>query len=216
VLAEIPLEEGWVDPALEEEFRGLRLRHATVDARPGRSPRELKQRLRHLSDRVYGEQVVTLRRQPIESAYRIFFRQVGIDPEEFRTPVEATMVERLRAGHFRSRNLVDDALTVALVETGVALRALNADALTGAIGLRASVEGERLGGKGGWPELAAGSLVVADEHDPVALIFGDAAEGRGVDRTTRRITICAVQVQGVPDISVEESIWTCANILKSA
>ena len=56
------------------------------------------------------------------------------------------MLERLRAGWFRSRNIVDDALTVAVVETGVAVRAFDADRVQGELGLRISQPGERLGG----------------------------------------------------------------------
>ena len=78
----------------------------------------MKERLRHLSDVTHGARALTQRREPIASAYRIFFRQIGIDPEEFRPPAEAAMLERMRAGRFKSRNTLDDALTVALVETG--------------------------------------------------------------------------------------------------
>src|SRR5512144_1790343 len=98
MVEELSLEEGWVEPALREEFRGLGLRFAVVEARSGRSPRELRMRLRHLSDRVHGERVVNMRREPVASAYRIFFRQIGIDPDEHRPPGEEAMLERLRAG----------------------------------------------------------------------------------------------------------------------
>jgi DNA/RNA-binding domain of Phe-tRNA-synthetase-like protein len=210
-MAEPAIESGWVEPALREEFQGLGLRFSVVDARAGRSPRPLKQRLRHLSDRVHGERVVNLRREPIASSYRVFFRQIGIDPDEYRPPAEAAMIERLRAGHFKSRNLVDDALVVALVETGVAVRAFDADRITGRLGLRVSHPEERLGGDG--IELPDGAIVVADEERSVGLLFGDTASGRGVQPETRRIALCVVQVPGVPAISVEEALWTCAGIL---
>ena len=210
-MAETPLESGWVEPALREEFRGLGLRFSVVEAHSGRSPREVRQRLRHLSDRVRGERVVNLRREPIASSYRIFFRQIGIDPDEHRPPGEAAMLERLRGGHFPSRNLVDDAIVVSLVETGVAVRAFDADKLAGRLGLRVSHPGERLGDEG--IELPEGAIVLADEERSVGLIFGETAAGRGVHPGTGRITLCAVQVPGVPEISVEEAVWTCAGIL---
>jgi DNA/RNA-binding domain of Phe-tRNA-synthetase-like protein len=144
----------------------------------------------------------------------VFFRQIGIDPEQFRPPGEAAMLERLRAGWFRSRNVVDDALTVAVVETGVAVRAFDADRIQGELGLRISQPGERLGGASGGLELPDGSIVIADERDTVGLVFGDTAPGRGVSADTAQIALCAVQVQGVPDISVEEALWTCAGILE--
>jgi DNA/RNA-binding domain of Phe-tRNA-synthetase-like protein len=210
-MTEPGLESGWVEPALREEFPGLGLRFSVVEARTGRSPRPVRQRLRHLSDRVHGERVVNLRREPVASSYRVFFRQIGIDPDESRPPVEAAMVERLRAGHFKSRNLVDDALVVALVETGVAVRAFDADRISGRLGLRVSQPGERLGGDG--IELPDGAIVVADEQRSVGLVFGDTAPGRGVHPDTRRIALCVVQVPGVPAISIEEALWTCAGIL---
>jgi DNA/RNA-binding domain of Phe-tRNA-synthetase-like protein len=204
-------EKGWVAPDLREEFPGLGLRLTVVPVRPGRSPRQLKQRLRHLSDRVHGERVLNLRREPIASSYRVFFRHIGIDPEDFRPPAEAAMLERLRAGGFRSRNLVDDALTVALVETGVAVRAFDADRIEGRLGLRISNPGERLGGDG--MELPEGAIVVADDLRSVGLVFGETAPGRGVAPRTDRIALCAVRVPGVPEISVEEALWSCAGMI---
>ena len=92
------------------------------------------------------------------------------------------MLERLRAGWFRSRNIVDDALTVAVVETGVAVRAFDADRVQGELGLRISQPGERLGGAPKGFELPEGTIVIADERDSVGLVFGDTAAGRGVTR----------------------------------
>ena len=212
--AEAQVRRGPVEPALKEEFDGLAVASTDVEARAGRSPRELRQRLRHLSDLVHGGRALAQRREPIASAYRIFFRQIGIDPDQYRPPAEAAMLERLRAGWFRSRNLVDDALLVALVETGVAVRAFDADRVQGELGLRISKPQERLGEVG--LELPDGTIVIADESDSVALIFGDTAPGRGVTQDTTRITLTAVQVQGVPDISVEEALWTASDILESA
>jgi DNA/RNA-binding domain of Phe-tRNA-synthetase-like protein len=211
--AEAPVRRGWMDAALKEEFSGLAVVCTDVDARAGRSPRALRQRLRHLSNLVHGGRALAQRREPIASSYRIFFRQIGIDPEESRPPAEAAMLERMRAGWFRSRNLLDDALLVALVETGVAVRAFDADRIAGELGLRISQPQERLGGTG--LELPDGTIVIADERDAVALIFGDTAPARGVTPDTTRITLAAVQVHGVPDISVEEALWTAADILAS-
>jgi DNA/RNA-binding domain of Phe-tRNA-synthetase-like protein len=213
VKQELAIRRGWVDPALRAEFPGLALVQAEARAPGRRSPRELRQRLRYLSDRVHGQRALNMRREPIASSYRIFFRQIGIDPDQHRPPGEAAMLERLRAGWFRSRNIVDDALTVALVETGVAVRAFDADRVEGELGLRVSQAGERLGGGGDGLELPEGTIVIADERAAAGLIFGDTAAGRGVSGDTARITLCAVRVDGVPDISVEEALWTCADML---
>lgn len=211
---ELVIGRGWVEPALRAEFPGLALLHAEAAAPGRRSPRELRQRLRYLSDRVHGQQALAQRREPIASAYRVFFRQIGIDPDQHRPPGEAAMLERLRAGWFRSRNIVDDALTVAVVETGVAVRAFDADHVQGRLGLRISQPGECLGGVPRGLELPEGTIVIADERDSVGLVFGDTAAGRGVTGDTARIALCAVRVEGVPDISVEEALWTCADILQ--
>jgi DNA/RNA-binding domain of Phe-tRNA-synthetase-like protein len=171
--------------------------------------------LRYLSDRLHGRRALNLRQEPIASAYRVFFRQIGLDPDEFRTPIEAAVMERLRAGGFRSRGIVDDALTIAIVETGVALRAFDADRISGELWLRLAQPGERLGGKRDGFELPDGTLVLADSESSLGLIFGETAPMRGVQPKTRRIAVCAVQVQGVPDISIEEAIWSCAGVLAS-
>ena len=211
MVEEVSFGTGWVDPVLREEFRGLGLRFGTIEARTSRSPRELRARLRHLSDRIHGERVVNLRREPVASAYRVFFRQIGIDPDEHRPPAEAAMLERLRAGRFTSRDLLEDALTVALVETGVAVRAFDADRLQGRLGLRIAQPGEHLAGDR--VDLPDGAIVIADELRPIALVFGDTGSQAAVTSATRQIALCVVRVPGIPEISVEEALWTSSGIL---
>ena len=212
--AEAPLRRGWIESPLREEFSGLGIAFAEVPAQSRRSPRGVKQRLKHLSDITHGARALGQRREPIASAYRIFFRQIGIDPENFRPPGEAAMLERMRRGRFKSRNTVDDGITVALVETGVYLRAFDADRVQGDPGLRLSKPEEKLGGDG--LEMPDGTIVIADRSDALALIFGDMAPGRGVSDETTRMLLCAVQVPGVPDISIEEAVWICSDILVSS
>jgi DNA/RNA-binding domain of Phe-tRNA-synthetase-like protein len=204
-------EGGWVAPALRREFPGLALRHLTLQASFGRSPRELRNRLAQLSNRFSGPQAINLRQQPIPWAYRVFFRHIGLDPDEQPTPVEALALERMKRGGFPSRSRLDDALTIAVIESGVALRAFDADSLAGAPGIRATEPGEGLEGRPG--ELPAGTLVIADSERPLGLLFGPTADGRGVHAQTARATICAVQVNGVPDIAAEESVWLVAEML---
>src|SRR6185312_7771091 len=118
----------------------------TLDARSGPSPEALRERLRILSDRFRGAQAVELRRQPVPHAYRVFFRHIGLDPDEHRTPVEALAIERLKTGGFATRSVLDDALTIAVMETGVPVWALDARRVDGELGLRPARRGERLGG----------------------------------------------------------------------
>jgi len=65
-------------------------------------------------------------------------------------------------------------------------------------------------------ELSHGTLVIADKRAPVGLIFGATGEDRGVSRATRRIAIAAVQVDGVPQIAVDEALWMVASTLQAA
>jgi DNA/RNA-binding domain of Phe-tRNA-synthetase-like protein len=205
------VESGAVTSELSEEFPGLALRYVVVERGSGRSPREVKQRLRMLSDRFTGGEAVNLRHKPIPWAYRVFFRHIGLDPDRTRTPVEELALERMKHGGFRSRSLLDDALTIATVESGVALRAFDADRVEGSPGLRGSSAGEGLEGRPG--DLPVGTLVVADEARPIALLFGATGSGRGVRPGTRRTMLAATQVKGVPDIAVDEALWVAADVL---
>lgn len=205
-------EQGWVAPHIAAEFPGLGIAWVEVDARPGRSPEPVRRRLRGLSDRFYGAQAIRLREQPIPWAYRVFFRQIGLDPDHTRTPIEQLALDRLHDGAFQSRGLPADALTVAIVETSVALRAFDADRLEGRLCIRDSAPGESLPGRPG--ELAQGTLIVADERRPVGLLFGEAAEGCGVEPRSRRISLVAIQVKGVPQIAVAEALWMAAATLR--
>ena len=203
----------WIDPDVAEEFPELRLHARTVEARSGRSPVELRERLRALSDRFRGAQAIAMRRQPIPWAYRVFFRHIGLDPDEDRTPVEAIALERLKQGAFKSRSVLDDALTIAIMETGVPVWALDADRLEGAPGLRPARRGERMGEGEYASDIPVGKLLIADDAGPVGVLFGALAPGRGVGPETTRMTLLSLQVAGVPDIHVEEALWTVADIL---
>jgi len=202
---------GAVAPELAEEFPGLILRHVTVEAGSGRSPAGLRQRLRILSDRFAGPQAIALRNKPIPWAYRVFYRHIGLDPDEQPTPVEAIARERLLRGGFVSQNLLDDALTIGIVESGVALRAFDADRISGSPQIRPSREGEMLEGRPG--ELPAGTLVLADSKRPISLLFGALGAGRGVSNKSKRTMLVAIGVSGVPEIAVEEALWLVAEAM---
>jgi DNA/RNA-binding domain of Phe-tRNA-synthetase-like protein len=207
---ELDLVEGWVERELAEEFPELSLVHAQVDVRPKRSPRAVKQRLRLLADRYTGGKVVHMRQDPVPWAYRVFSRQVGIDPDHDRTPVEAVALRRLKQGGLQSENIVDDALTIAIAETGVPLIALDAERVSGRLGLRLARAGETLAGS---RPLSARQIVVADSERPVALVLGEVGRDAGVTPETERMILCALGVKGVPRISLEEALWSAAETL---
>jgi DNA/RNA-binding domain of Phe-tRNA-synthetase-like protein len=215
VRPEPQLDPGWIAEELRIEFPELRLVTTTIDAAVERTPHEVKERLKVLSNRYTGQKAIALRQQPIPWAYRVFFRQVGIDPDEHRTPVEAHALERMRAGGFKSQNLMLDALTIATVETGVPVIAFDDAVLDGPLGLRVSEPGELLGGSGARP-LSSRQVVVADAERSVAVLFSDFAEGVEPTSRTRRVRLAAVQVKGVPDVSVEEALWTVVETVLGA
>jgi DNA/RNA-binding domain of Phe-tRNA-synthetase-like protein len=207
---ELDLREGWVDPELAQEFPELTLTYAPLEALPGRSSRAVRRRLRALADRYTGAKVVNMRQDHVPWAYRVFSRQVGIDPDVDRTPVEQVALDRLREGGIPSRNRVDDALTIAIAETGVPVIALDGDLCGASLGLRTAAAGERLGEA---RPLASGQIVVCDESRPLAVVLGEVSESAGVTPGTRRMVLAALGVKGVPRISVEEALWTAAETM---
>ncbi len=211
---ELDAAEGFLDPALREELPGLALRWLTLPARAGRSTHDEKERLRSLSNRFRGESVVAMRTQPIPRAYRVFFRQIGLDPDVTRVPSEEAAVSRLLHGRLVPRDAISDALLIAVVETGVPVWALDADMIdAGGLGIRPSARAERLGSAEDGAPLAEGQLVVADSRSVHAVLFGDIAPGHVPGPRTTRVALFGVGVGGVPRVHVEEALWTAAELL---
>jgi DNA/RNA-binding domain of Phe-tRNA-synthetase-like protein len=204
-------EPGWVDRALAEEFPGLSIMSTTLSVGAGRSPQALKERLRALSDRFGGAQAIQLRQQAIPWAYRVFFRHIGLDPDRQPTPIEELALERMRGGHFKSQNRVNDSLVIAMVESGVSIQAFDADRIEGRLGLRLSEEGE--GFEGRVSPLPEGTIVIADEERPLAVLFGKTAEGREAGSKTKRTALVAIGVRGVPEVALEEGLWVAASAM---
>jgi DNA/RNA-binding domain of Phe-tRNA-synthetase-like protein len=210
---EPPPEQGWVAPHIAAEFPGLGIAWVEVDAKPARSPEPVRRRLRDLSNRFYGSHAIHMRERPIPWAYRVFFRQIGLDPDRTRTPVEQLALDRLHDGAFTSHGLPADALTIATVETGVALRAFDAAQIQGELCIRDSAPGESLPGKVG--ELAQGTLTIADGRAPQALLFGGTTGESGVEPGASRIVLVAVQVKGVPQAAIDEALWIASAAIEA-
>ena len=100
-----------------------------------------------------------------------------------------------------------------MVESGVALRAFDADRVEGRVGLRLSAERE--GFEGRVSPIPEGTIVVADERRALGILFGRTAEGRGVRRGTSRVLLVAIAVRGVPDIALEEALWVAGSALRA-
>jgi DNA/RNA-binding domain of Phe-tRNA-synthetase-like protein len=206
--------QGSVAPHIAAEFPGLGIAWIEVGGRPGRSPEPVRRRLCDLSDRFYGSHAIHMRERPIPWAYRVFFRQIGLDPDRTRTPIEQLTLDRLHDGAFAVRGMPTDALTIATVETGVALRAFDAAQIEGDLCIRDSAPGESLPGKAA--ELAQGTLTIADGRVPRDLLFGGGAADEAVGSGTRRIAVVALQVKGVPQAAVDEALWIACAAIESA
>jgi DNA/RNA-binding domain of Phe-tRNA-synthetase-like protein len=209
-----PPSLGWRAPEVEEELPALRLMSIDVQvgrrgSLTGKSPPDVEGHLRELSNRFRGARGVSIRREPVPSAYRVFFRHIGLDPDTERTPIEAAVLERMLHGGFLSTSLLQDVLLIALLDTGVPIWALDAGSTLGQLGIRPSRDGEPLGRSSGAFSLPAGRLVVADESAAVAMLFGELGAGHQPKARTRRLLLFSVQVAGVPTIYVEEALWAC-------
>jgi DNA/RNA-binding domain of Phe-tRNA-synthetase-like protein len=198
VTDEPEVRRGLVAPQVTAEHPGLWLAWTEVVAAPGPSPPELRARLRALADRMHGAQAIALRSREVPHAYRVFYRHVGLDPDVVRTPVETVALRRMADGGLRSHGLIDDALTVAVLETGVGLVAFDADRLVGAPALRED----------------GGRLVIADEEGPLAVLFADPLARAALSRHTTRAALVAVAVPNVPAVFVEEALWIAWDLLR--
>jgi DNA/RNA-binding domain of Phe-tRNA-synthetase-like protein len=195
--ADAPPRAGRIAPAVAAEFPELALWRLDVDGQLERSPDEVRERLRRLADRFRAAEAVLMRSRPVPHAYRVFFRHIGLDPDAQRTPVEARALERLLHGGFRSYGMVEDALTIAIMETGVPVWALDAASLDGELEVRE----------------AGGRLVVADSRGSVVVLFAEPAPPHAVSKTTRRVALFSLQVAGVPPLHVEEALWLAGSIV---
>jgi DNA/RNA-binding domain of Phe-tRNA-synthetase-like protein len=101
-------------------------------------------------------------------------------------------------GGLHPRGLIDDALTIAALETGIGVAAFDADRLAGPPRLRAD----------------SGRLVVADDEGAISMLFGNPLERAAIHRRTRRLALVAVAVPNVADIFVEEALWIAWDILR--
>jgi DNA/RNA-binding domain of Phe-tRNA-synthetase-like protein len=185
---------GLVSPAVAEEHPGLWLAWTEVETAGGSTPRELRERLRRMADRIHGAEAIALRQRDVPHAYRVFFRHIGLEPDVVRTPIEAVILRRMTEGGLRPQGLIADALTVAVLETGVAVQAF--DGLVGAPRI----------------EEAGGRLVLADEAGTLAVLFGE-PQRAAPTKSSSRLALVAVVPPGVAELFVQEALWTAWDIL---
>lgn len=198
------LERGWCAREVQAELPGLGVVSLPANVAHGRpldarSPRSVSERLRQLSNRWRGARAVNVRQEHVPAAYRVFFRQIGLDPDVVRTPIEAVVLERMMDGGLLSKGLLADVLTIALMDTCVPAWALERATLDGPLGVRLGDDGK---------------LVLADSRQELAVLFGEIAEPHRPRPSSRELLLFSVQVPGVPSLHVEEALWGACALLE--
>lgn len=211
-----PAQLGWIAAPIEDEFPGLALVTVEVPCTTARTAPWVVHRLTDLANRITGSYALRVRELPVPALHRAFFRQLGLDPDVRRPPLEQAVFERLWTGGFRPGGMPGDALRVALIETGVAVWAVDAAELQGPLGVRSAGAGEVLGAGREASTLAEGELVVADAERPVARLFADPPPPFAVSGLTRRAVLFVLQAPGVPALDVQQALTTARGLLRIA
>lgn len=159
----------------------------------GATRRDVLRHLDALDDRLRSVATGGLRLHSVAAAYRAFARQVGLDPDTDRNPLEQLAIARLTAGQYRSGGPLHDALAIAMLETGVPLWAVDGAHVRDPLRLEADAGGRLLVCSG---SLALGAVMA--DPDPAVLPDGGTAEAVVYTmRLGRR----------APDVIVEEALW---------
>jgi DNA/RNA-binding domain of Phe-tRNA-synthetase-like protein len=212
--SERPLElrRAAVANELREEFPDIGLWTAEVPFVARATPAAVGRRLAGGAPGVTAATAIGAREESTPWAYRVFARRIGADPADASNPVEAAALHRGRDDDdAEPAGLPHDALMIAVAETGVPVLAFDADALDGEPWLRAARAGERVSGG---PEIAAGRPVLADSSRVLATPFGRGPAAAAVGPETTRVALAALQVKGVPEVGVEQALWTVVEILR--
>ena len=205
------LERGAVASDLREDFPELSIWTADVPAAMQSSPDVVRRRMDAAGERLTGADAIGTRSESTPWAYRVFARRLGVDPDGAESVVEAAALQQhseLRA----TGSLPADAQRIAVAETGVPVLAFDADALDGELWLRRAIPGERIGDHA----IEPGRPVLADRTRVLAAPFGPTDAAAGVTEETERMTFVALQVKGVPDVGIEEALWTVVEIARAA
>ena len=128
--------------------------------------------------------------------------------------VEAAALRKGTAESSQSAGLLEDALLIAVAQTGVPVVAFDAAELDGEVWLRRARAGERLAEDS--RAIPEGRPVLADTARAVAAPFGPVDAAAPVTAATERIALAALEVKGVPEMSIEEALWTVVEILREA
>jgi TetR/AcrR family transcriptional regulator len=199
---------------LRDDFPELALWTAEVAAAPGPSPEAVSRRLGAPSTALPISEAIGSRGESTPWAYRVFARRLGVDPDSPERLADAAALHLGRVDAAAGTGLPGDALLIAVAETGVPVVAFDADRLDGELWLRPALAGERLGSAG--PPVSLGRPLIADRTRALAVPFGASDPAAAVTAATERMAFAAVQVKGVPDVSVEEALWTIVEIIRGS
>jgi len=190
---------GEVEEEVAEEFPRLALWSLSADATFGKSSRLLRERLADVGDRARGIALGSLRTDSVTAAYRAFARQIGLDPDVERNPLEQAAFERLATGGFASRDRLRDALLIGMLETGVPLWLLDARHVRSSMRIARD---------------DAARLVVRDERRVLASLMCEPDAELAPTKQTRRVLVYALRVGTVPHPTVHEALWHVRSILE--
>jgi DNA/RNA-binding domain of Phe-tRNA-synthetase-like protein len=204
-MVDVDAEDGWVDHVVAREFPKLRMRYCVIEAGPVKSPAEMQHRLNDISSRFRGQKAMELPSKPIPSAYRVFQRQVGLNPETHPSPIEAISRDRILRGTFLSRNRLLDALLIATIESQIAIAVVDADTIELPLGIRQVRAEDRT-------DLPVGTLVLADATGVVAELLGAPEPANEVHLHTTRTAVVAIGVAGIADWMLDDALWRVADI----
>lgn len=206
-------QRGTVALELSDEFPGLQIVYTTVPRVGKRTPHHVRERLATLSDRFLIARVHHMRQTGAPSAYRSFYRQVGVDPDVVRSPMDDAIFARLQEGGFRPRNHLHDAILLATMETHVPIWAMDAAGVVGGLGIRPAEEGETTPGEEEPVQLTEGQLVIVDANGPLVPLLVQPGPGRAVTPETEVILLFCLRVGGVPTLTVSETLGICTTML---
>lgn len=191
---------------LAAEFPGLRADWLSCQCSDHRCDPGVGERLALLASRFNGRQALELRQQQVPAAYRSFFRQVGIDPDQQPTPIEQAVLGRLLSGGNLPQDRISDGLLLALLETSVPVVAFEASAVAPPISIRAVEQGELVAGDA----IEPGALILADGQRPLCQLFSAPAPSFAATAKSERLLLVAVVVPGVSEIASDEALTIAA------
>lgn len=191
---------------LAAEFPDLRADWLLCQCSDHRCDLGVGERLGQLASRFSGRQAVELRQQQVPAAYRSFFRQVGIDPDQQPTPIEQAVLGRLLSGGNLPQDRISDGLLLALLETFVPVIAFEASAVSPPIIIRGAERGELVAEA----ELELGALILADGQRPLCQLFSIPAPPLAAVAKSESLLLVAVVVPGVSDLAGDEALTIAA------